>query len=231
MGELFVLFILAALALIATLVLRHLFNIKYPEVDSAFIILLPIMQIACMIGFFTCFYGLTIIASCDYYLGSHYVSISDTADTLLAIHSLFTMVGGMLMIITAPLLLYYTFNFPKYKSKRLIILASINTICVIFTDITGIIAYAFFPEFMLCVVFFLMLVTILFLHIKYKHAVKEIYRSKYTNSIQSVVVKSLTQLASEKTESTKRCPYCGEEILAVAKKCKHCGEWLNKETI
>ena len=27
-------------------------------------------------------------------------------------------------------------------------------------------------------------------------------------------------------EAKKRCPYCGEEILAVAKKCKHCGEWL-----
>ena len=25
----------------------------------------------------------------------------------------------------------------------------------------------------------------------------------------------------------KGCPYCGEEILAIAKKCKHCGEWLN----
>lgn len=26
----------------------------------------------------------------------------------------------------------------------------------------------------------------------------------------------------------KRCPYCGEEILAVAKKCRYCGEWLDK---
>ena len=29
-------------------------------------------------------------------------------------------------------------------------------------------------------------------------------------------------------QETKRCPYCGEEILAVAKKCKHCGEWLDE---
>lgn len=30
-------------------------------------------------------------------------------------------------------------------------------------------------------------------------------------------------------QETMKCPYCGEEILAVAKKCKHCGEWLEKE--
>ena len=28
---------------------------------------------------------------------------------------------------------------------------------------------------------------------------------------------------------TKNCPFCGEEILAVAEKCKHCGEWLNND--
>jgi uncharacterized protein (DUF983 family) len=30
------------------------------------------------------------------------------------------------------------------------------------------------------------------------------------------------------TEATKRCPFCAEEILAVAKKCKHCGSMLDE---
>ena len=30
---------------------------------------------------------------------------------------------------------------------------------------------------------------------------------------------------------TKKCPYCGEEILAVARKCKHCGEWLEGQKV
>jgi len=30
-------------------------------------------------------------------------------------------------------------------------------------------------------------------------------------------------------KEVKKCPFCGEEILAAANKCKHCGEWLDNE--
>lgn len=37
-----------------------------------------------------------------------------------------------------------------------------------------------------------------------------------------------TPAAPAGTEPTKRCPFCGEVILAIAKKCKHCGEFLDR---
>lgn len=42
---------------------------------------------------------------------------------------------------------------------------------------------------------------------------------------ETVTVTPSTETA---TESTKRCPFCGEVILAIARKCKHCGEFLDR---
>lgn len=30
-------------------------------------------------------------------------------------------------------------------------------------------------------------------------------------------------------KNTKTCPFCGDEVLEVAKKCRHCGEWFTNE--
>lgn len=39
------------------------------------------------------------------------------------------------------------------------------------------------------------------------------------------------QISMNNSNEVKQCPYCGKEILAVAKKCKHCGKWLNETNL
>lgn len=31
------------------------------------------------------------------------------------------------------------------------------------------------------------------------------------------------------SDETKKCPYCGETIMAIAEKCRYCGEWLDEK--
>src|SRR5881397_2101136 len=49
--------------------------------------------------------------------------------------------------------------------------------------------------------------------------------------IQSPATATPTAGASTTAEPTKRCPFCGEVILAIAKKCKHCGEFLDRAAL
>ena len=51
----------------------------------------------------------------------------------------------------------------------------------------------------------------------------------YIDNTGTEVYKDIfAEIQQEVMSEFKNCPYCGEDILAVATKCKHCGEWLDK---
>ena len=54
-------------------------------------------------------------------------------------------------------------------------------------------------------------------------------RAKSISQPQSpdIIDADFTTPATTGRQQTKSCPFCGEEILAVARKCKHCGETLD----
>jgi predicted nucleic acid-binding Zn ribbon protein len=73
----------------------------------------------------------------------------------------------------------------------------------------------------------------LYFQLRYDKAVDTIFQfGKYREVPKNYVSNQYTvpnQYAVSSVKPIKTCPYCGEEILAVAKKCKHCGEWLNNK--
>ena len=53
------------------------------------------------------------------------------------------------------------------------------------------------------------------------------YDADESNIVQTIQCKSCGK--SFFLSKTKRCPMCGEEILAIAKKCRFCGEYLEEQ--
>lgn len=49
----------------------------------------------------------------------------------------------------------------------------------------------------------------------------------YHDATPAMFIPPPVRLPQKQEKETKDCPFCGEEVLAVAKKCKHCGETID----
>ncbi len=73
------------------------------------------------------------------------------------------------------------------------------------------------------------LLLIKFAHTTHDNRKNSISNENKINNVSSLASNHKTTSETNDLHSEmKRCPFCGEEILQIAKKCKHCGEFFNE---
>ncbi len=135
--------------------------------------------------------------------------------------------------------------FEKHNAQKLFYFASVLVACVVLYQLSIIYNYAtadagfwesfsdYWVENMFLygnIIQFINVLPMLYLVIRFLPFRRRLYQmySEIEMPAESINI-TPNDNTSERPDGkpTKRCPYCGEIILEVAKKCKHCGEWLN----
>ena len=191
----FYFFCLAFFAAIIYFIARHFFNMKYPETESHLVISLPVMQILLYCLPMSIWYGSI------YGEALLYSRPSDNHEMIMTISSFVVTISIFVIPICLLIEIYRSFNFAKYKFEQLNKFAKIATFGTMAVCIAVAVYLCSFAsehnekEVYEAVIGLVASSGLLYYwQKKYEKEVPSIFNTKYSHSIQSVVVTNLTKM-------------------------------------